>query len=134
MAGGVTKAGVALLAVALAAPGARAAESLPDPTRPPAALRASAAAASPSRDDGSGPVLQSVMISPERLAAIIDGTLVELGGSIGDARLVKVTETGVTLRSAAGTQELRLFPAVDKRPARSAAGAARNAGGKAVRP
>lgn len=120
---------VAVLASVMPAPGA--AEPLPDPTRPPAGLQEGAAAA-PAAADVAGPVLQSVMISPERLAAIIDGNVVELGERFGDARLVKVTETGVTLRSASGAQELRLFPSVEKRPARAQPAPVRQAGGKAV--
>jgi MSHA biogenesis protein MshK len=128
MAGGLT-ARIVLAAAALAVAPA-AAETLPDPTRPPAGLQdpASAPAAGPA--PGAGPVLQSVMISPNRLAAMIDGTLVELGESFGDARLVRVTETGVTLRGASGTQELTLFPAVEKRPVKVDAGKARRSGQK----
>lgn len=84
------------------------AQALPDPTRPPAWENAGAA--------GEGaPVLQSVMISPRRRAALISGQVVELGGRFGDARLVAVNENGVVLRSDAGSEELKLFPAVEKR-------------------
>jgi MSHA biogenesis protein MshK len=88
------------------------AQALPDPTRPPAWVDAGAAAA----DEGA-PVLQSVMISPQRRAAMISGQVVELGGRFGDARLVAVSESGVVLRNESGKQELKLLPAVDKRPA-----------------
>lgn len=129
MAGGLTAriARAAAMSAALAvAPVA--AETLPDPTRPPAGLQDAASAPAAAAAPAAGPVLQSVMISPNRLAAMIDGTLVELGESFGDARLVRVTETGVTLRGASGTQELTLFPGVEKRPVKVDAGKARRPG------
>lgn len=103
-------AGAAALFVA-AALGA-AAEELRDPTRPPAALLT----ASPeSRGPHDGPVLQSVMIGSGRRAAMISGTWVELGGRYHDARVVAITEAGVTLQGPGGKQQLKLFPEVEKR-------------------
>ncbi|PZP64418.1 MAG: hypothetical protein DI596_02030 [Azospira oryzae] len=97
--------------VVVAAPRA-AAEELRDPTRPPAALLA----ASPeSRGPHDGPVLQSVMIGSGRRAAMISGTWVELGGRYHDARVVAITEAGVTLQGPGGKQQLKLFPEVEKR-------------------
>lgn len=83
------------------------AEELPDPTRPPVSIAAPAAAA------GAAPAgLQSIIISPIRRAAIIDGETVELGGKHGDARLIEVSEGSVVLKGAQGRQVLTLFPDV----------------------
>lgn len=56
--------------------------------------------------------LQSVILSPNRCAAIIDGKTVELGAKHGDERLIEVTERGVVLQGAHGRHEMALFPAV----------------------
>jgi hypothetical protein len=56
--------------------------------------------------------LQSVIISGQRRAAIIDGETVELGGKHGDATLIEVNEGSVVLKGAQGRQVLTLFPGV----------------------
>jgi MSHA biogenesis protein MshK len=97
------------------------AASLPDPTQPPAALIATGNG----NDEGVAaqrPLLQSVMISPARRVAIISGQTVALGGLYQGARLVRVGETEVVLRSGNETQTLKLFPELEKQPV-SAAGA-----------
>jgi hypothetical protein len=80
-----------------------------DPTRPPVEIAVEAPA---------GPVaasqLQSVMISPTRRSAIINGVVVELGGKYGDAVLTRVAEDEVVLGSGASRQVLKLYPAVQK--------------------
>lgn len=90
-------------------------ELLPDPTRPaigiPAAAEAGTGAGNapqPSVKEG----LQSVIISPQRRAAVINGITVELGGKVGDATLVDVRESSVVLQSAQGKRVLELFPGV----------------------
>lgn len=89
------------------------AQVLTDPTRPPGALAEAAG-------DGavtSGPVLQSVMLSPGRKVAMISGEIVTLGGRYGSARLVKLTESEAVLKDGAETTVLKLFPLVEKRMA-----------------
>ena len=104
----VRAAGGLLAALAVAAAHA---ESLADPTRPPAALGASAADGAP---EASG--LQSIIRSNiGRPAAIINGEYVVLGGRVGDARLVKIGDDSVTLKTAAGTETLMLVPGVEKK-------------------
>lgn len=88
------------------------AQGLPDPTRPPAALAAGEAENARARE---APVLQSVLVSPGRRAALISGTWVSLGGRYGDARVVAIDEAAVTLQGPEGRRELRLFPEVEKR-------------------
>ncbi|MDD5329917.1 MAG: hypothetical protein PHX38_07930 [Sulfuricella sp.] len=94
-----------------------AADNLPDPTRPSAEM--GAAAGSPGV--ASGPVLQSVLISRSRKSAIIGGQTVGLGEKYGDARVVRITEKEVVLKTGSATETLRLFPDVEKRPSRAVA-------------
>lgn len=88
------------------------AEALPDPTRPPAVLTAPA----PGTPEESGPVLQSVRLSPSRKTALISGQQVPLGGRFGDAVLIRLSEGEAVLRKGDTLQTLKLFPDVDKRP------------------
>lgn len=87
-----------------------AAQVLNDPTRPPAAVFSNAPG-----DTGAAtaPLLQSVMISPAGSSVIIGGETVKLGGKYGDARVVKITANEVVLRSASGTEILRMYPNVN---------------------
>jgi MSHA biogenesis protein MshK len=106
---------VAVLAASFGGAVARAEALLVDPTRPPAA---SATATQPAGEAPSaGARLQSVLISPARTLAVIDGKSVPLGGRIGGATLVSVSETGVTLRRGAQLEILKLHPNVQRRSA-----------------
>jgi MSHA biogenesis protein MshK len=90
------------------------AESLPDPTRPAIDLNSTGASevaeAVPVEDVSHG--LQSVIISSQYSAAIINGETVRLGGKSGDSRLVEVRESSVVLQNAQGRRVLELFPKV----------------------
>jgi MSHA biogenesis protein MshK len=104
-----------LLAAALgmiAATAATAGESLPDPTRPPIDLQGGVVDAGAA----AGPRIRMIRISPTRRSAIVDGQEVMVGSRVGDARVVKITEDAVVLRGPAGTETLKLFANVDKRP------------------
>jgi hypothetical protein len=88
------------------------AESLQDPTRPPLGINDPAVSSS---TIAYPPVkgLQSVIISPSRCAAIIDGKTVELGAVHGKEILLEVGEHGVIMLGSNGKQRsIRLFPAV----------------------
>jgi MSHA biogenesis protein MshK len=92
------------------------AQAIKDPTRPPPGL----GAVQPStgmQAAPAGPVLQSVILSPTRRAAIISGQLVERGEPYGEAVLAEVGQDYVVLRSGAGTQVLKLYPGTEKRAA-----------------
>lgn len=78
-----------------------------DPTRPPQLLAAPAAAAGGTAEPG-GQRLAAIMLSKDRKFAVIDGQEVALGGRLGDARLVRLTETEATLRSRTETVVLKL--------------------------
>ena len=101
----------AIVAQAGAAPPA---EGLADPTRPPYSGRGVGAA------PVAGPELQSVLISPTRKVAVINGQTVPLGGKFRDATLTRITESGVELQSGSRVEVLRLFPQAEKKSLRGA--------------
>ena len=78
--------------------------------------------------------LRSVLISPGRKLAIIDGITVPLGGMVGGARLVRITDTEVLLKTGTETEVLKLFPGTDKRPSTQGAARARQASSGANSP
>lgn len=87
-----------------------AAQALPDPTRPPAALwaPADAAPAAPSR-----PQLQSVLISNKpggRRVAVIDGQVVRVGSKVGGAVVTEIRDTAVLLRRGKSQETFTLYP------------------------
>jgi len=87
------------------------AQVLIDPTKPPPEIYTpltQAGSAAPESDR-----LQTIIISPTRRAAIINGQTVELGAKHGDAKLVEVSESGVILLGPQGRQVLALFPGVE---------------------
>lgn len=88
------------------------AETLPDPTRPPASLDAgSAAPIVPS-----GPVVQVIRTQNGKRSALISGQEVVAGSKFGEATVVRIDEDKVELRGPEGPQTLKLFPDVEKRP------------------
>ena len=90
------------------------AQELADPTRPPNA---------PAPGQDAGPVgtqLQSVLIAPGRRRAIINGKSVALGESVGEAKVVRISETEVVLQKGDETEVLKLFPGVEKQPVKRA--------------
>ncbi|MEW6687739.1 MAG: MSHA biogenesis protein MshK [Pseudomonadota bacterium] len=103
---------MAAAAATLAMASARA-QALTDPTRPPQAI-----APGDAPQEAGGTQLQSVLISPRRRLAIINGAMVSLGDTVGEAKVVKITETEVVLRKDGETEVLKLFPGVDKQAAR----------------
>ena len=84
------------------------AQALRDPTRPPTASKKGVTDV----PEQSGWVLQSVLISPERRYAIINGEIVPLGGSVAGAELIAVAAERVTLRTPEGLRVVQLFPNV----------------------
>lgn len=86
------------------------AQGLSDPTRPPAVI----AAQVPDGAAQSG--LQTVIRrAGAKPAAIISGQYVELGGMVGESRLVRIGEDRIELRGPAGTEIMFLTPAVEKK-------------------
>jgi len=104
-----------LVAVA-ASPAAGAQAGLADPTRPPAGTSVDETATSTAAlQPKAAHRLQSVLISPKRKLAVIDGRTVPLGGRIDSAVLIAINETGVTLRRGEQTEVLPLNAGVQKK-------------------
>lgn len=102
---------------------AQASGALADPMRPP-----SAGAFSTAQEEGpAGRQLQSVLVSGGRKLAVIDGTMVPLGGMVGEARVVNISENAVTLKTGSEIEVLKMYPTVEKRPVKRAAPRARGA-------
>lgn len=96
--------------------GGLAADVLPDPTRPPDVFGGGATVASETETAPVPlPVLQSILLSATRKAAIISGQTVVLGESFGTARLVQLTSSEAVLRTGDSLQVLKLFPDVEKK-------------------
>ena len=105
------RAHLALLMACLPAAAALA-QPLADPTRPPRTGDFATPAAGPAATLG---VLQSVMIADSMREAIISGRVVHVGDRHDDARVLKITEGEVVLRTAEGLQTLKLYPGIETR-------------------
>jgi MSHA biogenesis protein MshK len=101
---------VMLAVLCMAVASTAVAQALRDPTRPPGASAMGGAV----KTEHSEWILQSVLISPERRYAIINGEVVALGGSIAGAELVAVAAERVTLRTREGLRVVHLFPDVTR--------------------
>ena len=79
-----------------------------DPTRPPNFSELASNAA----QDSSAPAwqLSSILVSPQRSIAIINGKTVKQGDRIGNARVLKIQTTGVILRTGEETFTVKLLP------------------------
>lgn len=88
------------------------AQALTDPTRPPATMmtRAENIATPVSATAITTARLQSILISPGRRVAIISGVTVALNGRFGDAVLIAINDSEVTLRSGRTDTILTLYP------------------------
>lgn len=94
------------------------AETLPDPTRPPAAVLAAqqSAVADVTESEEAATGLQAVLLRRSgKPLAIINGQTVHLGGKLGDARLVRLTETTAVLDGPNGRETLRLIQDVSRK-------------------
>ena len=109
---------VSLLVAALVSAAALAAP-FADPTRPPSV--GADAAAGPGGQAVSGPRLESVLIAPNRRVAVISGRPVMVGGKVGEARVVRISETEVVLQNGEQRETLKLFPEVEKKSIRTRA-------------
>ena len=109
-----------LTAAMLAGTAGAQAQAMTDPTKPPAALSAPGGSSeSPgTQEDTAGMQLQSILMSSGRKVAVINGNMVPLGGMVGEAKLVAISETQVVLKKGDETEVLKLFPGVDKQPSK----------------
>jgi MSHA biogenesis protein MshK len=103
-------AAAALLVLGAASSGLVAhAQTFADPMRPPL-LSAEQPGDAQAAQGGSR--LQSVLISPGRKLAVIDGKTVPLGGTVEGATLVAIRESEVVLQKGAERETLKLYPGV----------------------
>lgn len=85
-----------------------------DPTRP--AIDIDAPAATAGEAAATATSLQSIIRRKNgKPAALIGGVVVELGGKVGEARLVRIGEDFAVLRGPLGNETLRLTPDVEKK-------------------
>jgi hypothetical protein len=99
----------AALACLLAGPAQ--AQSLADPTKPPAVMGVQGGEAGGSAEPAA-PQLQSILVSREpggRRVAVINGEMVRVGMKVGDAVVERVGETEVVLRRGKSRETLKLF-------------------------
>ena len=97
-------------------------QPLPDPTRPPDAFRpplGSTPAAPSAPRFASLPV---VILSSDRQQVTINGQTVKLGGRIGDAKVIRISDTEVVLQSAEGIESIRFYGAAEKKVLKPGAG------------
>lgn len=94
------------------------AQTLADPMRPPQASTAERPAQSVQGEPlaPGASRLQSILISPARRLAVIDGAVVPLGGRVGDATVIAITEAGVVLKKGEQRETLNLYPSVQIKP------------------
>jgi MSHA biogenesis protein MshK len=101
------------LACAVALAGGRVqAQTLADPTRPPAVLGVQGGAGDAESGTPAAPQLQSILVSREpggRRVAVINGEMVRQGMKFGDAIVERVGETEVVLRRGKTRETLKLF-------------------------
>lgn len=91
------------------------AQGLGDPTRPAISEGAPAAGeAQKTRIDTPAGLQSIIRRKGARPAAIVNGQFVELGGKVGDAKLVQINDGDIVLQGPAGREELKLTPAVEK--------------------
>jgi MSHA biogenesis protein MshK len=102
----------ALVAVATIAFSAVAQAELADPTRPPAH---GVAQPLPDSEEEPGLRLTSILISPSRRLAIINGQLVAPGDPVAGFTVHEIGTSSVTLRGASGPQQVHLVPPAIKR-------------------
>jgi hypothetical protein len=100
---------------------------VPDPTRPAGSLL------TPEGGSASAPVesgVQTVILRRGgKSAAVINGHYVEVGGMVGDKRVLKITESEVVLKGESGREVIKVTPAIEKVPAKKAAAAMRRTTG-----
>lgn len=79
-------------------------DDLPDPTRPRDA----------GATNGAPTGVQSILISPRRKVAVVQGRSVTIGDRVGDAEVVDIRPYEVILRRAGRETSLRLVPRLGK--------------------
>jgi len=89
--------------------------ALEDPTRPPGASLLSAGTGIEAQK---GWNLTSILVSEGRRLAIINGRTVRQGQKVGNARVVKIDRTGVTILHDGEQKRIALLPSAVKKDKR----------------
>ena len=93
---------------------------VPDPTRPPGALMAPETPGGVVAPVESG--VQTVIVRPKgKSAAVINGQYVEVGGKLGDKKVVRISESEVVLQGEGGREVMKVTPDIEKQPIRKTA-------------
>lgn len=101
---------------------------VPDPMRPAADATAQDSAGGVVASTEAG--VQTVILRPGgKSAAVINGQYVEVGGKVGDKRVLKISESEIVLKGESGREVIKVMPAVQKVPARKTAAADRRTKG-----
>lgn len=98
-----------------------------DPTRPPDAfLTPGGGGLAVAQESG----VQTIILRPRgrKSAAVINGQYVEVGGLVGDKRVVKITESEVVLNGESGREVIKVMPAIEKTPVKKTAATRRTTG------
>jgi len=86
---------------------------VPDPTRPSGAVIAPDTRGGVVAPAESG--VQTVILRPGgKSTAVINGQSVQVGGKLGDKRVVKISESEVVLSGVAGREVIKVTPAIEK--------------------
>ncbi len=88
------------------------ADSVVDPTQPPAGLNSMSTADTDSGTNTS--TIQSVTLTKKQRYAMINGETVKVGDTIKAGRIIQITETDVWVRSGSEVSRIPLFPNVSK--------------------
>lgn len=84
-----------------------------DPTRPAGAVMPPDARGGVVAPAESG--VQTVILRPGgKSTAVINGQSVQVGGKLGDKRVVKISESEVVLSGVAGREVIKVTPAIEK--------------------
>lgn len=101
---------------------------VPDPTRPAGALATQGLVGGVVVPVESG--VQTVILRPKgKSAAVIGGQYVEVGGKLGDKRVVKITESEVVLQGEGGREIMKVTPDIEKVPVKKKSAAKRRTTG-----
>lgn len=91
-----------------------------DPTRPPGALMAPESSGGAVAPVAGG--VQTVIVRPKgKSAAVINGQYVEVGGKLGDKKVVRISESEVVLQGEGGRDVMKVMPDIEKLPIRKTA-------------
>lgn len=88
---------------------------VPDPTRPPAEMMTPEMGGVGAAQADSG--MQTVIVRRKgKSGAVINGQYVEVGGMVGDKRVIRISESEVALQGEGGREVIRLIPSIQKTP------------------